>query len=204
MKIYCDTNTLFNNINEQKERVALERLLACHRAGSIVMYRSRVVLRELMSTRCISQQQKLVADYESLPQIPDDEKLLGFSYHNDQYGGSFAFPLISDVQSEEIYSEIRKKRLEDRDAEHITQAICNECDIFLTRDYRTIIKPHRAWLETRFFPIKIRSHQKWSDGNTIITSPAPPRGGTPNQPARRPYAAFAICRSTYCRIPPCS
>ena len=36
-----------------------------------------------------------------------------------------------------------------KDAEHITQAVCNNCDVFLTRDVKTIIRPHRTWLEKR-------------------------------------------------------
>ncbi len=49
MKIYCDTNTLLSNIdNEPAERAALERLLADYHSGNIIMYRSRVDLREVM------------------------------------------------------------------------------------------------------------------------------------------------------------
>jgi hypothetical protein len=43
-----------------------------------------------------------------------------------------------------------------RDAEHLTQAICNACDVFLTRDYKTIIGPMREWLEEKYPPLKIR------------------------------------------------
>jgi hypothetical protein len=41
-----------------------------------------------------------------------------------------------------------------KDAEHLTQAICNHSDVFLTRDEKSIIK-HRAKIEARF-PIKVR------------------------------------------------
>jgi len=46
--------------------------------------------------------------------------------------------------------------LEQRDAEHITQAVCNNCDVFLTRDEDSIITPHRHWLEQKFPGLKIR------------------------------------------------
>jgi hypothetical protein len=43
MKIYCDTNALLSNIKEAPtESAALERLLADHHAGKIVMCRSQL------------------------------------------------------------------------------------------------------------------------------------------------------------------
>jgi hypothetical protein len=44
-----------------------------------------------------------------------------------------------------------------RDAEHLTQAVCNECDVFLTRDHKTIIDPMRDWLEARYPRIRLPS-----------------------------------------------
>ena len=41
-----------------------------------------------------------------------------------------------------------------RDAQHLTQAICNECDVFLTRDVNSIIN-HRDKIESQFPSIKI-------------------------------------------------
>jgi hypothetical protein len=79
MTIYCDTNTLFSNINGPAELAALARLLADHRAGNIVMYRSLVDLREVMDTKDAIQQGKLLADYEELEPIAKDEKVYGFS-----------------------------------------------------------------------------------------------------------------------------
>ena len=47
----------------------------------------------------------------------------------------------------------RLRGLEQRDAENITQAVCNDCDVFLTRD-KGIIK-HCEWLEQRFSKLKV-------------------------------------------------
>ncbi len=139
MKIYCDTDTLFSNIKKAPtESAALERLLADHYARKIVMYRSRVNLREVMATPCATQQQKLIADYEGLQAIPFDEKIVGFNAQTDQLGGFVGYSLISDVQDEAICRELEQRGLQRRDAQHITQAVCNGCDIFLTRDFRTI------------------------------------------------------------------
>jgi hypothetical protein len=41
-------------------------------------------------------------------------------------------------------------------AEHLVQAVYNDCRVFLTRDEDTIIKPHWQWLEQRFTNLRIR------------------------------------------------
>jgi hypothetical protein len=172
--IYCDTNTLFHNIqghdsNTQKELDALQKLLVWRQDGSISMFRSHINLREITATPDLEQREKLIADYETLDTIPNDEKLLGFHTITDPYGGFATTPLISDVQDERICGNIycvleqrlgrgndHKRRQMRRDAEHITQAITNKCDVFLTRDYETIIKPLREYLEIRFSGFKVR------------------------------------------------
>lgn len=155
MTIYCDTNTLFSNIKEPAELAALARLLADHRAGKLVMYRSLVDLREVMDTKDAIQQGKLLAEYEELQPIPKDERVYGFSSESDPYGGHTSNSLVSDVQDEDICGELEQRGPQRRDAQHITQAICNRCDIFLTRDRKTIIDPHRTWIEARFPELKV-------------------------------------------------
>jgi hypothetical protein len=156
VNIYCDTNTLFNNINnEPTEQAAIKRLLAARLSG-IVMYRSLVDLREVMDTVEVMKRRSLVADYEQLKPITKDEKVYGFHGQADQYGGFVSNPLVSDVQDEAVCRELEQRGLERRDAQHITQAVCNDCDVFLTRDRKTIISPHRSWLENRFPRLKIR------------------------------------------------
>jgi hypothetical protein len=162
-KVYCDTDTLFYNIsrhkeepNAQRELVALEQLLQRRQACTLTMFRSRVDLRELEDTKDLVQRGKLLLDYGSLEQIPNDEKHYASYEQTDQYGGSIANPLVSDVQDESLCRELLQRGLERRDAEHITQALCNSCDVFLTRDEGTIIRPHREWLGTRFPNLKIR------------------------------------------------
>jgi hypothetical protein len=169
MLIYCDTNTLWNNIKRhdepktQRELDALQRLLDLRRASKIQMVRSRVALRELERTNQSEQMIRLRADYEALDPVPMDEKVHGFHSQFDERGGG-AYPVVSDVQDEALRDELVQRGLvkinkgrEDRsDAEHITQAVANACDVFLTRDENTIIRPHRPWLESRFPQLKIR------------------------------------------------
>ena len=96
-----------------------------------------------------------LAEHAALKPILKDEKLLGFNATSGPYGGFTCHPIIADVQDETIRNELIAKGLEPRDAEHITQAVCNNCDVFLTRDEKSIIIPHREWLENRFPKLKI-------------------------------------------------
>lgn len=98
----------------------------------------------------------LIINYEALLPISKDEKLLGFHHQSDPYGGFVTYPLISDIQDEQLHDELVKQGLDPPDAKHITQAISNDCDVFLTRDESSIIKPHRKWLEMRFDGFRVR------------------------------------------------
>lgn len=156
MKIYCDTSTLPHNIDHANHKSQVELAALKQLAEQCLMFGSLVVLRELMNTTEQPQQNNLIVDYNALEPIPEDEKVHGFHTQTDQYGGCITNPLISDVQDEMLRSELMQRGLDLRDAEHITQAVCNDCDVFLTRDEHTIIKPHRQWLETRFPALRIR------------------------------------------------
>ncbi len=155
LRIYCDTDTLPHNIRHddkktQGELAALKRL-----AEEQLLFGSLEVRREVMKTRKQSQQDNLIVDYKALKPITKDERVHGFHTQTDQFGGFITQPLISDVQDEALRNELVNRGLKLNDANHITQAVCNNCDVYLTRDEDTIIKPHRAWLEIRL-GIKIR------------------------------------------------
>jgi len=119
------------------------------------MFGSHLVLHEAMNTKNERKRNQLSAEHAALEPIPKDEKLLGYNTITDQYGGFACCPMISDVQDEAIRTELIAQGLKQRDAEHITQAVCNDCDVFLTRDEKSIINPHRAWLEQRFPKLKV-------------------------------------------------
>ena len=156
MKIYCDTSCLPENIRRhtddpksQKELAALTKL-----AEQYQLFGSRVIDREIMKTTDKARQDVLIVNYKALQPVSKDEKLLGFHHQSDRYG-FISCPMISDIQDEALRDELVQHALEPRDAEHITQAVCNDCDVFLTRDERTIVK-HREWLEKRFQNFKVR------------------------------------------------
>ena len=156
MKIYCDTSVLPCNVTHsdpktQRELCALKKILKTHE-----LYGSAVVLRELMETKDDSKRADLHDDYKNLCQVSNDEQVLGFYTQSDQYGGFITQPIVSDVHDESICRELIARGLTPKDAQHITQAVCNGCDVFLTRDEESIIKPHRAWLENRLQGLKVR------------------------------------------------
>jgi len=119
------------------------------------MFGSHLVRYEAEKTKDEIRRGHLIVDVDGLQNVPNDQKLLGFNIQINRYS-CINFPIISDVQDEAIRAELMERGLKLRDAEHITQAVCNNCDVFLTRDEDSIITPHRDWLEQRFSGLKIR------------------------------------------------
>jgi hypothetical protein len=157
MRIYCDTDTLWNNIRtEDAEQAAAKILGAAHEKGIVVLHSSNLGHNEVMKTPNPVRRQQLVDEAEQRERVQNNERLLGFHAHDMGSRGFISYPLMSDVQDDALCQELEQRGLDRADAQHITQAICNACDIFLTRDRKTIIKPHRAWLEARFPCLKIR------------------------------------------------
>jgi hypothetical protein len=162
MRGYCDTDTLFHNTKRHADQSevkteldALTVLLAKHGAGEITLFRSRVNLREVEATKDADQLSHLLADYEALEPVPLDERHYGNSdVVVDRYGSVVSSPLVSDVQDEKILADLQALGLKRRDAEHITQTLCNHCEVFLTRDYDSIIKI-RNRIESQFPEVKI-------------------------------------------------
>jgi hypothetical protein len=155
MKIYCDTSVLPENIGDADPKSQNELIAVKDLQKHGMMFGSHLVRYEAMNTKNESKRNQLIAEHAALEPIPKDERLLGFQTTGDQYRGFVCYPMISDVQDEAIRVELLARGLEQRDAEHITQSVCNDCDMFLTRDEKTIINPHRAWLEQRFPKLKV-------------------------------------------------
>jgi hypothetical protein len=156
LKVYGDTNTLPSNASNhasQEELAALEQLRADER---LEWFTSHIVRHEATNTKNESKRNTLVGEHEARKPLPKDEMIVGFNTQTVQSGGFLGFTLISDVQDEALRAELIKRGLTQRDAEHVTQAVCNNCDVFLTLDGNTIIGPHRTWLEERFPTLKVR------------------------------------------------
>jgi hypothetical protein len=111
----------------------------------------------LEATKNPIKKDQLQADYEALDPIPKDENVIGFWQLTDPFGGTVSSnPVVSDFLNEALYIELAKRGLTERDAHHITHVVGNDCDVFLTRDEKTIINPYRKWLEERLSGLKIR------------------------------------------------
>jgi hypothetical protein len=139
-----------NDEKSQRELAALNQL-----AEKYPMFGSHLVRYEAEKTKDEIRRGHLIVDVDELQNVPNDQKLLGFNIQITQYT-CINSPIISDVQDEAIRTELMKLGLEQRDAEHITQAVCNNCDVFLTRDEDSIITPYRLRLEQKFAGLKIR------------------------------------------------
>jgi hypothetical protein len=163
INIYADTNTLRANLarhpddlNSRQELTAMDALLAMKGSGQISMeiFKSRVSRKEVERTSKPEQRAKLQSDLDALQQIAQDERLLGFNIQSDRFT-FISSPLMSDILDEEIYNELIQRGLTPDDAHHISHAIYNHCDVFLTHDMHSIVKPHREWIEERFPTLKV-------------------------------------------------
>jgi hypothetical protein len=157
LKIYCESSTLPENIRgaDAKSQRELNAVRELQVLGIGAMFGSRIVYYEVMKTKDESRRNQLLVEQAACKQIPKDERPLGSQIVTDQYGGFVDSPLVSDVQNEDIRAELITRGLKQTDAEHITQAVCNDCDVFLTRDQDTIINRHREWLHQRFPNLKV-------------------------------------------------
>jgi hypothetical protein len=179
LKIYCDTNALFNNMRHTdpktwRQRIALRSLLKWRKFGKYLMFRSRVVRYEYEKNGQTEHRSKLQADYEALDQIPQDERPT-VSFNITDRMGCVSNVVTSDYLNEDLYKELQRRGLDEKDAHHITHAVCNNCDVFLTRDEGTIIRPHRQWLEEKFPRLKIRLPSELvAERKTLCTASATP------------------------------
>jgi hypothetical protein len=140
LKIYGDTNTLPSNTNDARpeELAALRQLWADKKLSWLT---SHLVSHEAMNTKDGDRRNLLVDEHKARVPIARDEKVVGVNtqYLPCPYGGFLGFFLLSDVQDEAVRAEFMEHGLKRKDAEHIAQAVYNNCDVFLTLD-KGIIK----------------------------------------------------------------
>jgi hypothetical protein len=85
MKIYCDTDTLPNNITtEHAEQAAVTILAAAHEKGIVVLHGSNISHNEVIKTPNPVRCQQLVDEDEQRKRVQNNERLLGFQAH-DRY-----------------------------------------------------------------------------------------------------------------------
>jgi hypothetical protein len=149
--IYCDTSCLPGNIRGEENEPELEALKQLQ--ARFDFYGSRFVREEASATAEPQMRDALIVQCNTLKPVPKDEKILGFHSQFDRFGGC-CWPMIADTHDDALCEELKNRGLKPKDAQHITQAVCNECGVFLTRDVKTIIRPYGEWLEMRLHPLK--------------------------------------------------
>ena len=158
MKVYVDTCLVGANRKQNPEEDealgALEELNATGKLN-ISWHVSNRTFNEVELTRDPQKRGQLIEETRRLERIEKDHKVLGGQFHGDQYGGGGWSPFVVDVPNEEIFDVLRGFGLDPMDARHLSVAIFNQCDVFLTRDDRSILR-HRIKIEARFPGIKIK------------------------------------------------
>jgi hypothetical protein len=156
-KVLCDTSSLFPNVKGEKlnaERHSLKQLLKMRETDHVILLRSQVNRVEVANTKKKERRDELYAAFLALDPVTKEENVSGFQCIPGSTGSWISNP-VSDLDSA-AYKDCRMRGIGERDTLHILRAVENMCDVFLTCDMRTIIRPHRTWLEQRFPGLKIR------------------------------------------------
>ena len=143
--IYVDTSAFLSNAGQHSdpksvaEAAAIEKLKPEHASGRYKLFFSSLNEREISATTDENQRDNLKKDRDGLSKVPLNERLLGFNTVSDWTDGFVSAPIMSDIQDEKTRDELIKIGLTRDDADHVSQALSNKCDYFLTRDIKTII-----------------------------------------------------------------
>ena len=134
------------------ELAALRRIRKWYKAGRLDLRISKVHKRELdryRDTKMSAAIEQLFSDFSQVAFVEDHE-LLGFHSQWTRQGG-ITHPLIEDDPTS---SALRRIGLTRDDAHHLMLAIRGKCDVFLTTDWRTILR-HRESVEKQFPAIRL-------------------------------------------------
>lgn len=163
MKVYLDNDVVsdqgrklspgeFAALNKplKVELAALNKLLEIEKTGKIVLVTSEVTRREI--ERAGSSKSKIVRVYELLSKVllVEAHNHAGEASYWDEHGG-WSNPIFQD---DSLWLRLLELGLHDIDAHHLTVAIYAGCDIFLTRDRKTILN-RKSEVEAEF-PIRLR------------------------------------------------
>jgi len=138
VKVYLDTNLIGSNRDQDAEEAkALTHLEA---RPEIEWCISQRVSNEIERHRDKEAQALLKLATNSIARVKTDHQVVGFQTHSDYLGGMCAFPLVTDAADRGIFESLTQIGLTRVDAQHLTNAIYNKCEVFLTRDKKTILK----------------------------------------------------------------
>jgi hypothetical protein len=137
MRVYVDNVVASGRVTGDlppAEMEALQEIDRAHDAGRIKRVTSRESWREQDRTRDSAKRAKLEEARCEVSVVATDHVVLGFSHHQDQYGGFIANPLVTDVVDEPLFADLKSIGLQDADARHLMYAVTNDCQRFLTLD----------------------------------------------------------------------
>jgi len=146
IRVYNDTNLIGENAEQdQDEYLALKQLRELtNQNGStkvIIETISNRNLNELDQTKDEKLRHRLQQAAKVLSKESNDHKLVGIHTFFDRFGTCINSPFVVDVPDEEIFAKLMGIPLEDEmDARLLTVAIFNKYDVFLTRDWKSILK----------------------------------------------------------------
>jgi hypothetical protein len=154
-RVYLDNNLLGPNAGDYVDEALALREIEDGRAAG------RWLLEWLVSGRTanelekapIARREALRAAYDAATRLKDDHLLKGFSNLDFGVRGYISNPLVADVPDERLYAELSELGVKVMDARHLTVAIHNKCDVFLTCD-EGILK-RREEIQRRYGAIRI-------------------------------------------------
>jgi len=141
MRVYLDNNLLGPNAEEHEaETEAFHAIEAEWLAGRwrLEWMVSRRTANELEKTPDLARRGALRAAYDAATLLDDDHTVEGFSNVDLGALGSVTTPLVEDAPDKEIFAALRGMGLHVMDARHLTAAIHNRCEAFLTTDKKIL------------------------------------------------------------------
>lgn len=158
MKVYID-NDVASAIKKrdlpEPEQSALDRVLELESQGVITTMFSAEHLREMERYKGPVD---LKAGLEGREKVERDHEVLGSAETRDQFGGGASYPLVTDIVDQELFDRFESVGLERSDNLHLTYAVADGCQVFLTHNSLDFINNGRrdALQEASGRKIKIR------------------------------------------------
>jgi predicted nucleic acid-binding protein len=157
MRVYLDnvaaSGRVLGDLAPASEMEALEEIERAHSTGRIKRVTSRESWREQERTKDPMKHAKLAAARAEVSVVATDHVVLGFGNLGGPYGTTVAYPLVSDIVDDALFSDLKRIGLRDADARHLMYAFVNACERFVTLDADFLDR--RAALEARYYTLRI-------------------------------------------------
>jgi len=151
IRVYLDNNLLGPNAEDYKDEADALRRIEAGRSGERWLLEwvvSRRTANELEKTRDVVRREALRAAYTAATILEDDHTVKGFNDIDLGRWGYISNPMVADVPDEGLFAALREMGLDVMDARHLTVAIHNDCDVFLTMD--GVLLKQRASITARY------------------------------------------------------